>query len=101
MEEASPFSVASTVDVKATLAGEAQKQVIIYQLGQLDDDESNLLEIGEEYILFLDKQQNDEPNSYYIIGGGVQGKFMREDEKIENDDIKMKEDLEKNFNTDK
>ncbi len=95
-KEVNDMVVASTVEVQSTQLGTQHEQVIIYQMGQLDDD-SNILEMDQEYILFLNKQHNDEPNSYYIIGGGTQGKFKKEKDKLVNDDLKMKKALNKEF----
>ncbi|MCF2943841.1 hypothetical protein [Paenibacillus tarimensis] len=68
-EKPNNMVVISTVQVIEQWKGkESYKEVIIHQLNK------QVLEMGEEYYLFLGKQMDENNNSFYIKGGH-QGRF--------------------------
>ncbi len=97
---ASELSVRSEVDVLSTKKGISHDEIKVYQMGQLGENEDfydNLLEVGEEYILFLKKQGNAEENAYYIMGAEKQGKFKIQNGNLVNTDPIMSQQLKEKF----
>lgn len=73
--QVSHVAVASTVEIARSARGTAPDgSLTIFQLGRLGLDDEDLLTPGVEYLLFLGKQGDGNPNTFYIKGGN-QGIF--------------------------
>lgn len=75
VEQVSEFAVAATVQTLKTWKGKAAEQIIIPQIGQVEDGE--VLDEGKTYVLFLDY---DAPGKMHILGG-LEGLFTVKDSK--------------------
>lgn len=64
----SKFAQEATIKVTGTYKGKTSTEITLYQ--NLGD---NLVEKDNEYILFLNEQEPENPNSqiYYPVGGGI------------------------------
>ncbi len=75
--EKSALGVVVNFSVTETIKGEKIDEARIYQL----NNPSELLEIGKEYVLFLNYQLTEATNDFYIVGAN-QGKFLYEKGKL-------------------
>jgi len=73
---ASDVGVAVKFKVTRTFKGKELSEIIIYELRS-----DALLTTGEQYYLFLGRQSDDQENLFYIKGG-IQGIFVKKDQKI-------------------
>lgn len=90
------LGVVSTVSVIKTLKGKKFDKILLYQLGQVNEDNTifsgDVLELNKEYVLFLGEQTSTEDNAFYVKGG-IQGAFLNENGKLTNKDKTMQEDI--------
>ncbi len=99
-EQFSHVSVKSTVSVSEKLKGkDIASNITIFQLGNLSEP-TELLQLNKEYTLFLGKQSDDKPDTYYIKGAH-QGAFLHDNGKLVNPDKVMKDELKKMVDTSK
>jgi hypothetical protein len=77
----SSLAVASTVTVLNSVKGEPPTSPIILQLGALTERSEHLLEVGPKYFLFLGKQGDGSPNTFYVKGE-YQGIFSLHQNKL-------------------
>ena len=75
VEQVSEFAVAAKVQTLKTWKGKTAEQIIIPQIGQIEDGE--VLDEGKTYVLFLDY---DTPGKMHILGG-LEGLFTVKDSK--------------------
>jgi len=77
-EQRSPVAVGSKLKVARTIKGKAPKEPVVLQLGSLGDSSSpGLLRYGRTYLLFLGKQGDGDPRTFFVKGG-VEGIFVEE-----------------------
>ena len=90
--------VVSTVSVLKTLKGKKFDEILIYQIGQVKEDNTiltgDVLELNKEYVLFLGEQTGAEDNAFYVKAG-IQGAFLNENGKLTNKDTTMQDDVKK------
>lgn len=90
--------VVTTVSVLKTLKGKKVDEILIYQLGQVNEDNTiftgDVLELNKEYVLFLGEQTGAEENAFYVKAG-IQGSFLNENGKLTNKDKTMQDDIKK------
>jgi hypothetical protein len=67
-QQFSYVSVASTAQPLRVLKGSAPSSLTIFQLGSLTDRSDGLLQTGTTYFLFLGKQSDASPNTFYVKG---------------------------------
>ncbi|MBS3982239.1 MAG: hypothetical protein KGZ41_00405 [Dethiobacter sp.] len=78
----SPIAVASTATVNKVIKGNyTDDEIVVFQIGSLGGSQEELLNVDREYLLFLGKQDDEQPNTFYIKGG-VQGMFYAEGNRI-------------------
>ncbi|MCC3377444.1 hypothetical protein [Cohnella sp. REN36] len=85
-------AVISTVEVRDRLKGTSIFHIRVIQPGQLGDPA--LLQSGESYALCLNPQLDASSDTYYIVGGGIQGMFLRNGHLLRNSDAAMAADLQ-------
>jgi hypothetical protein len=90
--------VVSTVSVLKTLKGKKFDEILIYQIGQVKEDNTiltgDVLELNKEYVLFLGEQTGAEDNAFYVKAG-IQGAFLNENGKLTNKDTTMQDDVKR------
>jgi len=90
------YGVISNVEVKETLKGQSFEKIRLYQIGRVDEEVKSVgdvLEFGQTYVLFLGKQEDGEPDTYYVKAGW-QGAFLQHaDGSLSNKDSTMSEEL--------
>jgi hypothetical protein len=95
--------VVSNVSVLKTLKGKEFDEILIYQIGQVSEDNKiltgDVLELDKEYVLFLGEQTSAEDNVFYVKGG-IQGAFLNDNGKLINKDRTMQEDIKNVLNID-
>ncbi|MBB6669824.1 hypothetical protein [Cohnella nanjingensis] len=85
-------AVISTVEVRNRLKGASPFHIRVIQNGQFGD--AGLLQSGEKYILSMNPQPDATPDTYYIVGGGIQGLFLQSGGTLKNEDPAMDADLQ-------
>lgn len=85
--EFSPYSIVSKVEVLRSYHGKKLNQITIFQV-----KDENVLDINKEYMLFLGKQGDEKPDTFYIRGG-FQGAFLFENNNFTNKDKIMNDEL--------
>ena len=97
------LGVVSKVSVLKTLKGKKFDEIYIYQVGNIDENNTilygDVLELNKEYVLFLGKQSEGKDNEFYVKAG-KQGAFLNENGKVKNKDKTMQDDI-KNIHKDK
>lgn len=68
-EQFSPLSVTSTLKVGRVIKGAASDKMVVFQLGSLNERDQYLLGVGGTYFLFLGKQSDSSPDTYFVKGG--------------------------------
>lgn len=76
VEQVSEFAVAASLQSLKIWKGKASEQIVIPQIGQVEDGE--VLEEGNEYVLFL---APDAPGKMHILGG-IEGLFRVNNSKV-------------------
>ena len=94
------LGVVSTILVSKSTKGRKFDKIEIFQLGRLGDPE--ILQPGQEYVLFLGRQGGGGENLFFIKGGS-QGAFLNDkgmlitrDIIMSKDIVRLKNDREKN-----
>ncbi|GEM_PF-6207501 len=90
------YGVISNVEVEETLKGQSFEKIRLYQIGRVDEEMKSVgdvLEFGQTYVLFLGKQEDGEPDTYYVKAGW-QGAFLQHsDGTLSNKDSTMSKEL--------
>ncbi len=89
-EQVSEFSVRSTVSVEKAYKGKSTDEIYVLEMAG-----DSLLNVGEEFILFLGVQGDNKENKYFIKGG-IQGAFKKDsNNKLKITDNIMRADFDK------
>lgn len=90
------YGVLSNIQVMETLKGNKYDTIKIYQLGAVDENLNSIgdvLQFNQTYFLFLGKQQDGQPDTFYVKAG-LQGAFLQgKDKQLSTGDQTMSEQL--------
>jgi len=98
------YGVTSNIEVISTLKGKKFDAIKLMQLGKVDQNlrtDGDVLPFNQTYILFLGKQEDGEPNTFYVRAGW-QGAFLEDaNGKLWSNDSTMNDELNTLLNKNK